>query len=117
MTEDYAIQIRTGRAYQKGFDNRGKKVWGYKETYKTNAGEFVPQEWREKIKEAIEQAGEMELLENLKNYCREHCAWLHKESEIEDYAMDVLASRAYLCWEGFNPIDKKKYMVFIFKEG
>ncbi len=49
MIEDYAIRMRTGRACQTGSDCKGKTLYEYRETYKTHAGEFTPQEWREKV--------------------------------------------------------------------
>lgn len=120
MVEDYYIQMRTGRAYQTGTDCRGKKVFEYRETYKTSVGEFSPQEWRERIRNAIEQAGETEMLDIIKNHCREHCAWLHKEVEISDYAMDILAGRFFLCgnpaWKDVWDEIRKKYFFFIFAE-
>jgi hypothetical protein len=81
-------------------DSKGKIIKKFKEYYETvNAGEFEPEEWRTKITEAIIQAGETELLDIIREDCGKHCAWLHTEIEISDYAMDILAGRVFPLWE------------------
>lgn len=98
---DYRFQ-RLGRAYVKGYDKRGKKEYGFKETYRTKVGDFSPEDWRKTVLQAIEDAGEMDLLEDIKEHCRENCAWLHKEKDIEEYSMECLVGRAYLHWKDFK---------------
>lgn len=107
MVEDYQIQIQTGRAEGTGryeFTRRGtrKEITKFVDRYQTPAGIFLPEEWREKALEAIEKEGEKELLENIKERCREQCAWLHSEKEIEEHAIKCLCSRAYRYWEDFE---------------
>lgn len=112
--EEYAIKQRTVRSYPKGeevFRGRPKKTYEIRETYQTNAGEFEIDEWRKEIREAIEKSGENELLERIKQHCRENCAWLHKEEDIEEYAMSCLASRAYRYWNDFD--NQEEYIFFI----
>lgn len=110
MVEDYQIQIRTGRAEGTGFyeiTRRGtrREITKFVERYQTPAGTFLPEEWKKKALAAIEAEGEMELLERLKEYCGKHCAWLHKEKEIEEYAIGCLCSRAYEYWKDFESIE------------
>lgn len=99
--KDYSL-LRHGRAYVKGHDKKGKKIYGFKETYRTKIGDFSPEEWREIVLQAIEDEGETDLLEDIKDYCREKCAWLHKEKDIEEYSMECLVDRAYLYWKDFK---------------
>lgn len=99
--KDYSFQ-RLGRSYVKGHDKRGKKEYGFKETYRTKAGDFSPEEWRKTVLQAIEDAGETDLLEHIKEHCRENCAWLHKEKDIEEYSMECLVGRAYPHWKDFK---------------
>lgn len=118
--EDYYIQGRRGCSYVKGLNAKGKKIIGFKEYYKTNAGEFEPEQWRLKLTEAINYAEENELLQIIKEHCKKHCAWLHTDPEITDYAMDILAGRIFLCgnssWQDvWNEIGRK-YFIFRFNE-
>lgn len=99
--EGYAIHCRMHRGERTGKDSSGRNVYKYITEYKTDNGTFVPEKWKEKTMKAIMAAGEMELLEKIKNYCRKHCAWLHKESELQEYAMECLVSRSYLYWNDF----------------
>lgn len=99
--KNYSFQ-RLGRSYVKGYDKRGRKEYGFKETYRTKAGDFSPEEWRKTVLQAIDDAGETDLLEKIKEHCRKHCAWLRKEKDIEEYSMECLVGRAYLHWEDFK---------------
>lgn len=106
MIEDFTVRIRSGRAEPTGYyeiTRRGtrKPVLRYRETYQTKAGNFTPEEWKKRVRQEIEAAGEIEMLEKIKEHCRLVCVWLKKESEIEMYAMECLCSRAYLHWEDF----------------
>lgn len=105
--EDYAINTRIGRAEPTGtyeITRRGTRraVLKYVSRYETNAGTFLPEEWKEKALEAIKEAGELDLLENIKDHCREQCAWLKKEKDVEEYAVQCLCNRAYQYWDDFS---------------
>ena len=49
-----------------------------------------------------EAEGELDLLTRVKEHCREHCAWLRAEGELEEYAMECLCDRAYRHWKDFE---------------
>ena len=107
MGEDYKIEIRTNTSDMTGkykVDRKGnqKPVTKYVEKYQTPVGTFLPGEWKTKALKAIKEDGETELLENVKEYCREHCAWLRTEKELEEYAISCLCSRAYRHWPDFE---------------
>lgn len=99
--EDYSFQ-RWGNSYVKGVGPKGGKIYGFREIYKTKVGDFSPEEWRKTVRQAIEDIGEAELLEEIKKHCRENCAWLRKETDIEEYSMECLVDRAYLHWKDFK---------------
>ena len=102
MLEDYALRFRTGRAYLVGMEMVGKrqhKKYEFKMTYQTKIGEFTPEEWKRRAMHEIQKEGETELLERIVKHCREHCAWLHKESDIQEHAIECLCSRAYEHWD------------------
>lgn len=107
MTEDYAIRIRTGRAVPTGkFETtrRGtvKPILAYAEEYQTKAGTFSPGIWKEKALEAVKAENKLALLDKVKSYCKEHCAWLHTENELEEYALDCLCEGTYSRWPDFR---------------
>ena len=106
MVEDYRIILQCGRAEPTGkyeITRRGtrKAVLQYAVTYKTPIGDFKPEEWRKRALDAIAEAGEMNLLGKIKEYCRNRCAWLRKNTDLEEYAIDCLCGRIYTYWEDF----------------
>lgn len=105
--DDFAIKLRLGQSVGTGFYEltrigTRRQITEFRITYRTKAGDFLPQEWRIRILEAIEAEGETPLLEKIEQHCRLHFAWLHKESEIEEYAANCLAARAYRHWKDFQ---------------
>ena len=107
MIEDYWIKSRVGRSEGTGtyeytrLGTRREKS-RYVERYVTQAGTFLPEEWKKRAKAAIEAEGELALLERVKDHCREHCAWLHTESDLEEYAIDCTCGRIYRHWKDFE---------------
>ena len=107
MVEDYKIIIRTSSAeptgqYEVNRKGNRKPVLKYTERYETRAGTFRPEEWKTKALEAIKENGELELLEKIKEYCRNHCAWLRRENELEEHTIDCLCGRSYRHWPDFE---------------
>lgn len=107
MVEDYRIIIRTGSTEPTGqyiVNRKGnrKPVLKYAERYETRAGTFPPEVWKAKAMEAIKADDELELMEKVKEYCRNHCAWLRRENELEEYAIDCLCGRIYRHWPDFE---------------
>lgn len=96
------IQLRSGRMVEKT---------KYQEFYKTSIGTFLPQKWHAMAMAAVEAAGEIPLLEAVKDHCRKNCAWLRTEDEIEEYALDCMTHKAYLHWEDFQTEEKGIFFV------
>lgn len=108
--EDYYIKLRVGSICEKdSMDSKGKKLRCYQELYETKEGKLTPEEWRMRIQTEIEQSGETQLLEKLKEYCRRHYAWLHDEEEICNYAMNILAGRFYRRWKNFKEMQEENF--------
>ena len=110
MIEDYRIRTRVGHAEGTGnyeVTRRGtrREIKKFVERYETPAGTFLPGEWMKKAMSAIEAEGETDLLEQIKEHCRERCGWLHEETEVEEYAISCLCSRAYRHWDDFKNIE------------
>ena len=107
MVEDYRILTRRGTAERTGsyeITRQGtrRRVVKFVERYETPVGAFLPEKWKKKALEAIGAEGKMKLLENITEYCRKHCAWLYKEEEIEEHAINCLCSQAYRYWGNFK---------------
>lgn len=107
MIEDYAIKLRIGRVkgigrYEITKNGKRREKTKFVSEFVTAAGTFEEETWAEKALQEIEKCHETELLEDIKEYCRLHCAWMNKEKEIEKYAMECICSRAYLHWEDFD---------------
>lgn len=102
MLKDFAIHYYTGRSTPQMDVPGEKRVYEFKIFYKTDAGEFEPEQWRERALREIESEGQTELLNKITAHVRTHCAWLCRETEIIDYAMDCLCSGAYQAWEDFG---------------
>ena len=85
---------------------RGKVRWISKteQGFAIREGNISKAEWRSRAEKAIHENGLDSLLEEIKEHCRKYCAWLKREpeSELELYAMQCLASRAYEAWENFG---------------
>lgn len=125
MVEQYKIHHVICRAVPTGeyeITRKGnrREITKYSEVYKTDAGELSSVQWRSELSKAIKTDKESDVLEVIINHCRENCAWLHKEADILDYAMEILASRAFLCgnecWKDVADKVKDKYFIFVFKE-
>lgn len=103
MIEDYAIRINNFRMVPTGnfeITNRGTKkdILEGASFYTTALGEFPQKQWKEAALAEIEKCGELGTLERVRSHVRENCAWLQKESEIEEYAIECHCNRAYLHW-------------------
>ena len=107
MIEDYWIKSRVGRSEGTGeyeITKRGirREKSRYVERYVTQVGTFLPEEWKKRARAAIEAEGELDLLERVNEHCREYCAWLHTESDLEEYAIDCTCGRIYRHWKDFE---------------
>lgn len=89
------------------YDNRKGKVRRISETeqgFAIREGNITKAEWRRRAEKIIHENGLDGLLEEIKEHCRKYCAWLKRmpESELELYAMQCLASKAYEAWTEFG---------------
>lgn len=106
MIEDYKIQFHIGRAEPTGEyeilrNGKRRRKTRFVEEIQTPAGIFPPKVWKQKAMSEIENAGELELLEQIREHCR-RLPWLKNEEEIEEHAIGCLCSRAYRHWEDFK---------------
>ena len=67
-----------------------------------NAGRMPLEKWLSFVRSAIVAEEKQELFERIREHCRTHCAWLHMETELEEYALSCLSSGEYEHWEDFK---------------
>jgi hypothetical protein len=123
MVEQYAIRQMIGRSepigsYEITSKGNRRQVNLFKEIYKTDMGEMSPERWKEELMNAIISEKETDILEVIKEHCRNNCAWLRTEEEITEYSMRILAGRTFFCgndnWKDVADKVKDRYIEFIF---
>lgn len=101
MLEKYAIKLKNFYTVPSGeyrLNRLGRKVSinvGHNE-FVTDAGIFSEEEWRKKVKETIQEEGETDIFNIIIQHVKNNCAWLHKENDIHNYAMEIITNRSYL---------------------
>lgn len=88
--EDFKPASNNFRSEFIGKDQSGRKQYRGISFKKTQFGSIEDINYYPLMKEFIEIAGKSELLKTVKDYCREHCAWLKTENDIENHAIDCL---------------------------
>lgn len=121
--EDYHIRQRIGRSAPTGTytttrNGYKKAVTKFAEFYKTEVGEFTPEEWRSRMLECIEASNSQALLQKLMERCKEHCAWLKTDKDREEYSLGIIAGRVYKCgsnaWKDFDTSGITENTAFVF---
>ena len=96
------ITVQTNMVYD---DRKGKVRWisntvpGFATR---SAGNITREAWRQQAEAIIHEYGLESLLDEIKDHCRKNCAWIRKEKDLELYAMQCLASKAYESWTEFG---------------
>lgn len=115
MVEDYEINTRMSRGYTwyEGEDHRkSKKHTVLITVYQTVSGNMDPEDWKRRLKSEIEKYGFDDRLKWIECHCKENCAWLYDDIQIEEYALECITSHAYLFWPEF--MEQHEIMAFIF---
>jgi hypothetical protein len=99
--EDFKPASNNFRSEFIGKDQTGRKQYRGISFKKTQFWDIEDINYYPLMKEFIEIAGKAELLKTVKDYCREHCAWLKTENDIENHAIDCLLLKAYEYWKDF----------------
>lgn len=125
MVEMYNIHHRIGRAMPTGSyeitrTKTRREITKFSEVYRTDIGDLSPEQWWTELLKAIEIDKEADVLEVIVDHCKRNCAWLHKEDDILNYAMEILAGRTFLCgnecWKDVADKVKDRYFIFTFRE-
>lgn len=68
----------------------------------TACGKFEETEWVRLAKAAIIREKGEALLQAVCDFCRQHCAWIRNEKDLERHAVHCISHGAYLVWESFK---------------
>lgn len=99
--EEFRSRCNCYRSELIGKDNLGRKQYRGINYQKTIFGDIENNVYYPIAKELITISGEAELLEAIKNHCKDRCGWLRSEQEVEEYAINCLIDRAYEHWKDF----------------
>lgn len=91
--EDLRVHYKTGRNMVSGSGR--SRTTKYRNGVQTNIGDIEVSVWRDLMRTFIVQHGENEIQEQLQHWAKENCAWLHTPAEIEEYALQLHASRSF----------------------
>lgn len=85
-----------------GKDAAGRKITQSWQGYDTPIGRIELETWVKEATAAAVADGLEDLLDQIKEYSRKNCAWLHSEKDVEEHAIRCLISKAYEHWPDFN---------------
>lgn len=92
--EDLRVQFRTGRDVH--ISGTGKKrVSRYRTGVLTNIGDIEISVWTDLMWRLIIRLGETEIQEQLQQWIKEHCAWVHTASQVEQNSLEFHAARTF----------------------
>lgn len=114
--EDFKSASNNFRSEFIGKDQTGRKQYREISFKKTLFGDIEDCNYYPLVKELIILAGKKELLGTIKDYCRENCAWLKKEKDVENHAIDCLLSKVFEYWKDFpKQIPEPDKWIFYFE--
>lgn len=105
---DLEVHYGAGRSYLIKKDGK-KNVTGYRHGVMTKSGDYEIYEWKRLVRQLIEQSGEQELQAQLFKWEREHSYGRRGDKEIEEYALELHASRIFddRQWCDFIPFNRE----------
>lgn len=105
---DLRVHYGTGRSIHVSGTGRNKKFW-YRHGMMTDLGDLEIYEWKSLLNALIEHHGEQEIQQQLRQWSRAECRWLHSEDEVEEYALSLHAARIFEdpAWAGYVPFNRQ----------
>ncbi|MCI9176432.1 MAG: hypothetical protein HFH49_16165 [Lachnospiraceae bacterium] len=105
---DLRVHYGTGSAVHIFGTGRNKK-FRYRNGMMTDLGDLEIYEWKSLMNALIEHHGEQEIQQQLRQWSRTECRWLHSEDEVEEYALSLHAARIFEdpAWAGYVPFNRQ----------
>lgn len=85
-------QVETTIRYEKGKD---VKVNTMKTHIVTPSGRYEEKEWEKLLIAQAKKLCELDIIDKLKEYALNTCAWINKEKDAYDYALKMYSSKMY----------------------
>lgn len=89
---DLRVRYGTGRSIHVSGTGRDKK-FRYRHGVMTDLGDLEISEWNSLINALIKYHSEREIQQQLRQWCKAECLWLHSDDEVEEYALSLHAAR------------------------
>ena len=105
---DLRVRYGTGRSIHVSGTGRDKK-FRYRRGAMTDLGDLEISEWKSLINALIEYHSEQEIQQQLQQWSKAECPWLHDEDEVEEYALSLHADRIFdnPAWAGYISFNRK----------
>ena len=92
--EDLRVHFRTGRNIHISGSGRNR-ISKYRTGVLTNIGDIDIAVWTDLMRRLIARLGETELQEQLQQWVKENCAWVHTVEQVEQYSLELHAARVF----------------------
>ena len=107
--EDLRVHFRTGRVVCISGSGRNR-ITKYRTGVQTNIGDIETSVWVDLMRRLIAQLGETELQEQMQQWVKENCMWIHTSEEVEQHSLELHAARNFENpkWCGYNDFARRK---------
>lgn len=105
---DLRVHYGTGRSIHVSGTGRDKK-YRYRYGKMTDLGDLEFSEWKSLLNALIEYHNEQEIQQQLRQWSKAECPWLHSDNEIEEYALELHAARIFEdpAWAGYISFNRQ----------
>lgn len=105
---DLRVRYGTGRSIHVSGTGRNKK-FRYRRGVMTDLGDLEISKWNSLLNALIKYHSEREIQQQLRQWCKAECPWLHSDDEVEEYALSLHAARIFEdpAWAGYISFNRQ----------
>ena len=106
--EDLRVHHGTGRSVHISGSGRNR-VTKYRTGIQTNIGDIEISVWMDLMQQVITWLCETELQEQLQQWVKENCAWVHTSEQVEQHSLELHAARIFdnPAWTGYIDFNRR----------
>lgn len=106
--EDLRVHHRTGQNVHISGSGRNR-VTKYRFCVQTNIGDVEISVWMDLMRRLIIHLGETKLQEQLQQWVKENCAWVHTLEQVEQRSLELHAARIFdnPAWIGYIDFNRR----------